>query len=253
MKTLSLLVYPLGIVMVLLVFALALLLWGRRRLGIGLLTGSILLLWVFSMPAVGNWLVWQLEREWSYVAVEELPRADAVVVLGGAFSSGNGQWTYPSAGGTVDRYWHAARIYHADRAPLVIVSGGRQPHLSGGMTEAESGALFLGDMGIPEEALILDKASLTTAEHFDNLREIMRTREIRTLLVVTSASHMQRSLATLGRLDVRLTPVATDFSAIEDPPFILRDWLPAVSGLSRSTRAFHELLGLWYYRLTGRA
>lgn len=244
--------YPLGIVMVLLVFALVFLLWGRRRVGIGLLTGSILLLWVFSMPAVGNLLIWQLERQWSDVAVEELPRADAVVVLGGAFSSGNGQWTYPSAGGTVDRYWHAARIYHAGKAPIVILSGGRQPHLTGGVSEAESGALFLGDMGIPTTSMILDKASLTTAEHFDNLREIIRTREIRTLLVVTSASHMQRSLATLDRLDVRLIPAATDFSAIENLPFILRDWLPTVSGLSRSTQAFHELLGLWYYRLTGQ-
>lgn len=244
--------YPLGIVMVLLVGALVFLLRGRRRVGVGLLGAGLVVLWVFSMPAVGNWLVWQLERQWPDTAVEELPRADAVVVLGGAFGSGNGQWTYPSAGSNVDRYWHAARIFHAGKAPRVILSGGRQPHLTGGLTEAQAGAMFLGDMGVPAAAMVLDNASLTTAEHDDNLRVLIAEQDIRSLLVVTSAIHMRRAMISLGRLGVEVVPVAAGFSAVADPPFTLRRYLPDVSGLRASTWVVHEVVGYWYEGLKGK-
>lgn len=49
------------------------------------------LLWLFSMPMVGDGLLCQLESGWEFRPVDALPAADAVVVLGGAFSSGRGE------------------------------------------------------------------------------------------------------------------------------------------------------------------
>ena len=250
-KVLSLLVYPLGFCLVLMAVALLLHVRGRHRAGNGLAGLSIGLLWLFSMPAVGDGLMRQIESGWKPLPVDALPAADAVVVLGGAFSSGHGEWPYPDAGGNVDRYWHAARIFRADKAPVVILSGGRAPSRREGWTEAESGAIFLGDMGVPRSAMLLDTEALTTRENVVNVDRIARERGFRSLLLVTSASHMRRSMAAFSGMQAEVIPVAIDFSTTQNLPFTLRRLLPSVSALGLSTRAIHEWVGLAYYRLRG--
>ncbi|WP_187265828.1 YdcF family protein [Alkalisalibacterium limincola] len=252
-KSISLIFYPLGLGLSLAGVALALWHLGRQRPGAVALGAAILVLWVFSMPAVADRMMAALERGWSDVPVESLPEADAVLVLGGAFGTGNGQFLYPSAGGAVDRYWHGARIYHAGRAPQVILSGGRQPHRTGGLTEAEAGAMFLADMGVPREAMILEARAQTTRGHVEELAPLLAEHGISSLLVVTSAAHMRRSIATLSALEVTLVPVATGFSVSDEPEFRLRRLLPSADALSRSTRAMHEHIGLAYYRIRGWA
>ena len=250
-KVLSLLVYPLGFCLLLLALALLFHWRGRHRAGIGLTGVSFGLLWLFSMPLVGDGLLRQLESGWEFQPVDALPAADAVVVLGGAFSSGHGEWPYPDAGGNVDRYWHAARIFRAGKAPIVILSGGRAPSRREGWTEAESGAIFLADMGVPRSAMILDTEALTTRENAVNVDRIVTERGFGSILLVTSASHMRRSLAAFSGVQAKVIPVATDFSVVRSPPFTFRRILPSVSALGRSTRAIHELVGALYYRLRG--
>ncbi|MBB1472223.1 YdcF family protein [Luteimonas sp. MC1782] len=253
MKSLSLLAYPLGLGLLLSAAALVLCRIGLQRSGSIVLGSSILVMWVFSMPVVADHMVAALERGWPDVRVEALPEADAVLVLGGAFGTGNGRFLYPSAGGAVDRYWHAARIYRAGRAPRVILSGGRQPHRTGGLTEAGAGAMFLADMGVPREAMILEARALTTRGHAEELGPLLAEHGIGSLLVVTSAAHMRRSMATLSGLDVTLVPVATGFSVSGESGFRVRRLLPSASALSRSTWAIHEHIGLAYYRIRGWA
>lgn len=250
-KVLSLLIYPLGFCLFLLAIGLLLHLRGRHRAGNGFTGVSFGLLWLFSMPVVGDGLLRQLESGWDYRPVDALPAADAVVVLGGAFSSGHGEWPYPDAGGNVDRYWHAARIFHAAKAPWLILSGGRAPRRREGWTEAESGAIFLADMGVPRSAMILDTEALTTRENAVNVDRIITERGFGSILLVTSASHMRRSLAAFSSVQAEVIPVATDFSVVRRPPFTFRRILPSISALGRSTRAMHELVGASYYRLRG--
>ena len=252
-KLLSLLLYPLGLAVLLLAAAIVLLLCRRHRAGIAVLGLDLVILCVFSSPVVADRLVGSLERDWPDVPVEEWPAADAILVLGGAFGTGNGQFVYPSAGGAVDRYWHAARLFHAGRAPRVILSGGRAPHRTGGLTEAEAGALFLADMGVPRSALILEPRALTTHAHTVELAPLLQREGVSSVLVVTSALHMRRAMATLSGLDAQLTPVATGFTVIDEPTFRLRRLLPGVGALSRSTVAMHEYVGLLYYRVMGWA
>ncbi|MEE4304976.1 MAG: YdcF family protein [Wenzhouxiangella sp.] len=249
-KTISLFVYPLGIATLALLIALAFWLADRRRWGLGFFAFGFALLWISAMPVLGNWAMLQLEAQWPKRSVAQMPTADAVVVLGGAFGSGNGQFVYPDASGSVDRYWHAARLFHAGKAPLIVLSGGRMPHLTDGPTEAQAGRGFLTDLGVPESAIALDNRALTTYENARNIAAIVDERGLESLLVVTSASHMRRSLDTLSRVDARLVPAATDFSAVENMPFRFRNYLPSVSGLAMTTRAWHEIVGSWYYRLT---
>ena len=249
-KTLSLLIYPLTSGLVFLALALLALGWGRRRLGTGVLALAFIWLWGWSMPVTSDALRGSLESHYPYLPVEQVPVADAIVVLGGAFSV-NAAWPYPSAGGSVDRYWHAARLYHAGRAERIILSGGRNPARPDNPTEAQSGRVFLQDMGVPDEAMLLDNLARTTAQHLDHIPQMLRANGLETFLLVTSATHMRRAEATFRAAGLDPIPVATGFSVGPDPVPSLRRFLPSVTALSGTTAAIHEVVGYWVYRWRG--
>lgn len=83
LRILSQIIYPLGSAIFIGCLALSLIFVGRRRLG--LLIGATALgwLWFCSAPITADMLANSLERRYAYIAIEDVPRADAVVILGG--------------------------------------------------------------------------------------------------------------------------------------------------------------------------
>lgn len=249
-KFTSLIVYPLGAALLMMAAALIFAGFGLGRVAAALGGLAFIWLWVWSMPVIAAALRSGLEGHYAHVKAEDAPEADAIVVLGGAFSF-DADSPYPDAGASVDRYWHGARLYHAGKAARIILTGGRDPAEPDRPTEAQSGALFLRDMGVPEGALLLDNKSRTTADHVRYISEIMADEGLSRLLLVTSATHMRRSEAVFRRAGLDITPVATDFSVGPGAGAGVRRWLPSVNALSGSTSALHEYYGYWFYRLQG--
>lgn len=252
-KFVSIWVYPLGTAVLLWAIGLVLVALRRRRAGYYLLGGGLAWLWLWSMPAIADRVVGALEADWSFQPAESYPRADAIVVLGGAFHSGQGEWPYPDAGGGVDRYWHGARLYHAGRAPVIVLSGSRNPKRPDSWSEAESGAIFLADLGVPADAIVIDSQARTTRGNVVQIGEILRQRGLESFLLVTSARHMDRSLAAFRAEGFDPVPAPADFSVVEDPAFSIRRFVPNASALARSSEAVHEIVGGWFYRVMGWA
>ena len=95
----------------------------RRRAG-GLILGlSVAVLWFESTLTCVCLLGLPLERPYlATQAVESLPLADAIVVLGGGIGKCE-KMAYPDMFEGADRLWHAARLWKAGKAPRVVVSG----------------------------------------------------------------------------------------------------------------------------------
>ena len=247
-KLVAVFIYPLGFAFLLAALALLLQLIGRKWTGLSVWLVAFGWLWVWSMPVTSDALRSSLESRYAYLPVEAVPQADAIVVLGGAFS-GHASWPYPSASGSVDRYWHAARLYDANRGQRILLSGGRDPLRPENRTEAQSGAIFLADMGVPAEHLLLDNEARTTQQHVAHVAELLEAHGLESFLLVTSASHMRRSEAVFRAGGLEPIPVATDFRVGPDPVPRLRRYLPSVGALGGSTAAVHEYVGYWFYRL----
>ena len=90
------LISPLGTALALGLLALALALWRWRRLSWLLAAIALLWLWVWSTPAASLWLRAGLESRYPPLALQAVPSAQAIVVLGGALS-------LPSAGRRLQR------------------------------------------------------------------------------------------------------------------------------------------------------
>lgn len=216
--------------------------WGRRLL---LVAGLWLTVW--SLPVVseslrGAWEARAGERVW-----QRLPTAQALVVLGGGVSGALPPLRpEPDMGASADRLWHAARLYHAGKAPVVVLSGGVVR--TGGGTEAQAMRQLLQDLGVPAAAIWLEDDSTDTASNAERVVRLLRTRGIERPLLVTSALHMPRAVREFARAGLAVTPAPTDFEVV-NPTQDLLQWVPSADALAGSARAFKELLG---WLLAGR-
>jgi uncharacterized SAM-binding protein YcdF (DUF218 family) len=251
-KLLSQLAYPLGLALTLVSLAWLLLLLGRRRLGLISLALGILWLFFWSMPSVSDRLRLSLEGQLIAAPVETLPALDALVVLGGGIRGAPPGWSYPDLGRAADRVWHAARLYHAGKAPRIILSGGSQPWLGERGDEANAMREFLVDLGVPRKAILIESRSRNTRENAVYTRELMRESGIERVFLVTSALHMPRALGTFRAAGIEAVPAPADFEVMPETAHPLR-WMPDAEALQDSSRALKEYLGWWVYRWRGWA
>jgi len=255
-KLLPLFLYPLGLACVLMVVALVMS-WRRPRWVPVPVALALIVLLVGSNSWVTNSLVKSLE--WQQIPAGKLPTADAIVVLGGATKP-----AFPprpavdlSEGG--DRVFYGAQLYREGKAPLVIASGGRISWRGGGPSESADMVEILKTLGVPTSAIIQDPTSLNTYQNAVNVRQILKDRGIRRVLLVTSAMHMPRSLGIFRRQGIEAIPAPTDFLITQQeseepnssPQATLLSLLPDAERLGNTTRALKEYIGMVIYRLRG--
>jgi uncharacterized SAM-binding protein YcdF (DUF218 family) len=253
-KLLPLLIYPLGLSIVLLSLAL----WflrKRPRLARGAIVLSIVILWLSSSQLLSRRLVGHLE---SQNLPQELQKAEAIVLLGGATKSANPPRPWVDLSEEGDRLLHTARLYRQGKAPKVILSGGRIQWNGAGQPESQDMAEVLEFLGVPASAMLQDPNSLNTYQNAVNVKAILEQQQIRRILLVTSAMHMPRSLLIFRKLGIEAIPAPTDFLVVDaDDPVTsegrLLSLLPDGENLRMTNRALKEYIGLWIYRLRGWA
>ena len=189
--------------------ALGLRLMRKRRAAAALTAISFLFVWFMSTLEAVALLGLPLETPFlKYEKVETLPAADASVLLGGGIASVP-TLAYPEALDGVDRVLHAARLYKAGKAPIVVLSG------NGSSLSTEP---LLLELGLSREALAIDDKSRNTYENsrFTErlLNERLGTNENHRILLVTSAWHMRRALGNFAKTSLSVTPAPCDFKAV---------------------------------------
>lgn len=249
-KILSQLAYPL-LASLLLAVGAGVLLWrGSRRFGALLFAVALGWLWLWSTPAFSDWLRATLEQRYPPAPLEQIPTADAIVVLGGAMeAAAPPRRLDPNLNAAADRIWYAARLYRAGKAPLILVSGGQFPWSDLEQPEAPVMAELLQEFGVPTAAILQEPGSRTTRENRDYSWPILRTLGIQRILLVTSALHMPRALALFRTTDLEVIPAPTDFEISARRNAHPLRWLPDAQALADSTRAFKEYLGGWVDQL----
>ena len=139
-KFLSLLVYPLsatlllGLIALLLAFAR----WRRSALGLGLVAFG----WLY-LSSTGNFaalLIGPLEQQYPARAMSVVPEADVIVLLGGGTRGYAHMATLADLNEHGDRLVHAAALYQAGKAPVILATGGAP---QGGTPESQQMAGLL--------------------------------------------------------------------------------------------------------------
>ena len=250
--------YPLGLTTLLLAIALGVA-PRRPQLARGLTAAGLGILWLSSTTLVSRALIQSLENPYlSAARAESLPRASAIVVLGGGVQSSRNPSGRPEVAEAGDRVLYGAQLWRLGKAPTLILSGGRITWQPGVFrpSEADDMATLLKAEGVPEKALKLDHASLNTRENALEVKKLLGP-DPQPVLLVTSATHMTRALATFQKVGIPAIAAPTDWqrnwrdTAAPGLENLVLDLLPDAEALADTTRCLKEYLGLWTYRLQG--
>lgn len=250
-KIVTKLIYPLPMSILLGCVALGLLMWRSNRAAGIELASSLGLLWISSTPVVSIALAVSLERKYLPVLPADLPDAGAIVVLGGGLRMPVAPELWSDLGSGADRFLHAARLYHAGKAPWVVASGGGMPWSRSDRAPASGMADLLVEWGVPRAAVLSETSSRNTYENALETKALLDSKQIGDVLLVTSAMHMPRALAVFRSTGLRAHPASTDYVALHGGSGTLLNWIPGVNSLEMTQAAFKEYLGLAVYRWRG--
>ena len=143
--------------------------------------GRILTILLVAAVAYPLWLALQV---WEQSRRDENHTADAIVVLGAAQYDGDPSPVFRA------RLDQAAYLYGEGFSDTVIVTGGKRA--GDRFTESEAGRGYLVSQGISEEAMLGEEEGSTTLESLRRVRALARSRNIRTVLLVSDPMHSER-------------------------------------------------------------
>ena len=247
-KAVSLFIMPLGLAFLVLMAAIVLLLFKKRKAALVLLGCLTLWLWLWSTPLWSNFLKGRLESQYVWRPAEMYPVADAIVSLGGDVRGKIGP-TMPAfdLNAAADRELFAAQLYHAQRSNVIIVSGGVDP-LSRAGVMGDAMKRFLEMLGVPSGAIQVEARSRNTVENAREVEQMMQPVKGKSILLVTSAMHMPRAYWLFSRTGLKVIPAPTDFEVVSQP-FSLFMILPSAGSLASTNSSAKEIIGLWITKL----
>ena len=252
LRSLAPLLQPVGflwlIVTVGLIFCLYRKHWGSAGLTC-FLSLSIYLIGATSLPVD---LLCSLESPYATNRITNLPKADAIVMLGGVLRTSKNDTFGFNLGSAADRVLTAAELWRERRAPILVLGGG-EASLSPAQSFGEGKLLerWLGVEQVPAGAIISLKPSLTTVEAAQQVRDLVNQHKWQRVLLVTSAAHMRRAEALFVQMKIPVVPVPCDFEGLTARENETSNWLPRYDGFVLLSRYLHEFVGWYVYRAQG--
>jgi len=172
----------------------------------------------------------------SLAVKEDIRQADVIVVLGGGIDEGR----YLKLE-SVHRLLRGAQLYFEGRAKKILFSGGDPTKV--GVAEATVMAQEARRLNIPAADMIMEKRSQRTHEQAEEIKKISEPRRWESILLVTSYSHMKRSLMAFEHAGFKVYPAPADpyEKYTKDP----------IQRLRLFKMLLHEYGGIIYYRIKG--
>ena len=219
----------------------ALLLRRHRTLGTRLIATSIILLWLLSMPAMGNFLLSCLERG-ANTPIREMTKAQAVVILAGGRNYGIAEFGGDTTDKfTLERVRLGALVQRKTGLPI-LVTGGKPDQDESSEAELMQSALE----EFSTTAKWVEPEAKNTAQNAAFSARILARENINVIILVTHGWHMSRARAAFERAGFQVFPSGAGRHAQDN--YTILQFLPSAQGLARSEMFMHELIGIaWYW------
>lgn len=256
-KFAPLFIYPLGLACLFLLVALFF--YKKRCFSFWLILASFFIIFLASNKYVAYSFARTLE--WKNLPNADLPKSDVIIILGGATEPQIAPRPTVELNGAVDRLFYGAKLYKENKAPQILLSGGDIEFLS--MTEqtpAQDMSEVMQMLGVPSNSLILQGKSRNTYEDALYSCQLMKEQNLKTAILVTSATHMERAVRLFEKQGCPVIPAPADFTVTEtawqrlwhpNVEELLINLVPNYSNLGLTTKTLKEYFGLWVYGLRG--
>ena len=246
------LIEPIGLLWLALIL-LAVLLWRKRARGFAFAAAALaVFLYLIGASALPDALLRSLERPYFGVKLEALPTCDAVVLLGGSLDPSPDEVGGLHLTKAADRIITALEVIRLGKAP-VLVCGGSGIAMDGAMKiEADLFKQALTERRVPVPEIISLGLCFDTHDEAARTRALATQRGWRRVLLVTSASHLPRAVATFRGAGLEVVPVPCNFMTRKTPgSWPARTAIPGYYGFEKTSVWLHEKIGWWEYRRRG--
>ncbi|WP_156438096.1 YdcF family protein [Bradyrhizobium valentinum] len=220
-------------------------------LGRKLVIAAVLLLVICGLSPLGNLLLYPLEQRfppWD----NSRGAPDGIIVLGGSIQPDlSVAHSTPVVLGAPDRLIAAAALAHRYPNARVVFTGGSAKLISNDAREADFAGAIFESLGIDKSRLVMERASRNTQENAEFSKVLLAPKEGERWLLVTSASHMPRSVGLFRKAGFAVEPYPVDWRVGRGGD-VWNFTNIAIDGLGRTDVAVREWIGLLAYRATGK-
>ncbi|HEU0114926.1 MAG TPA: YdcF family protein [Thermomicrobiales bacterium] len=178
--------------------------------------------------------------------------AEAIVVLtGGIYKHDASMPEDLPQPDTLARASYAAWLYRNWRPLPVLVSGGMTGEKRR-VVLAEVARRVVEEKGVPPGMVVVEGRSKSTYENALYSAEILRSKGITRIALVTEAHHMRRAEAAFRRQGLAVVPAPCAYRYIRFTAD-REQFIPRAAAIEQNELMLHEWVGLLWYRVSGKA
>jgi uncharacterized SAM-binding protein YcdF (DUF218 family) len=210
----------------------------------------LILFLFFGYIPLSNFLLNKIE---DFIKPSKYPvqQLTGVIILGGSFdleleSKERNEVLLNSA---AERLTKALEIYKKNPRLLILFSGASNKIKPIGWSESDMAKKFFLEQGVRVDNLIFENKSRNTFENIIYSKDIIKTNK-GTWGLITSASHMPRSYFGFKRQGLILEPISVDYRTGTSSIFWIN--FDIQKGLKNWNIILHEVIGISYYKITGK-
>lgn len=176
--------------------------------------------------------------------------AQAIVLISGAMEAPS-----PATGArlvgedTYARCLYAAWLYDHWRKLPVLASGGPPRNKPHGVADATVMETVLERAGVPQSAIWCESRSVSTHENALYSAQLLRSKGIQKIVLVTSAYQMLRADLCFRKEGLQVIPAACDYHTYGE--YRIQDLFPSWKGLQMTETVLHETAGIAWYWIHG--
>ena len=210
----------------------------------------LILFLFFGYTPFSNFLLNKLE---DFIKPSKYPvqQLKGIVVLGGSFNSGlqSKERNEVLLNSSAERLTKVLEIYNKNPNILILFSGFSGELKPQGWSESDMAKKFFLEQGVRSENLIFENKSRNTFENISYSKDIIKNYK-GTWGLITSASHMPRSYFGFKKQGLILEPISVDYRTGTSSIFWIN--FDIKKGLENWNIILHEVVGISYYKITGK-
>ena len=199
-----------------------------------------------------------LEKPYVVNDIDEIPKCDAIVMLGGTHTYSENEALNFNLNAAVDRVIMMVELARRGKCAAIVIGVGS--YMLGGK-EKKNGDLtsrWLKSWGVINVPVYVLPISRNTRDEALHTAHLTKQKKWQKLILVTSANHMKRAEGVFRKTGLDIIPVASDFKGLSSlqgmnsvREKIKFSPIPTTNGIETFSSLFHEFIGWYYYRLRG--
>jgi uncharacterized SAM-binding protein YcdF (DUF218 family) len=194
-----------------------------------------------------------LENRFPARSLDAVPNPTGIIALGGAFNAQVTRARGPIALSTAgSRVTEAAALALRFPKARLIFTGGSANLIGKEIAEGDVAEEFFSELDVPKDQVTIERKSRNTFENAEFVRALVEPKAGEKWILITSAFHMPRAVASFEKAGFDVTPHPVDYLTRGT----LKDYwdytFSPVAALQLIDTAAKEWVGLAVYRLSGK-